>query len=195
MKKLVILGLSLLVIAVAPASVQQNQACRDNTDALYVSVSIAMAEYEKRESSLKQKLDEALAKNAELECRVVASETKLQEKDKDIETLRGIVKSALSGVHKLNLTAYTLSKDECSSSLTPYLGDEAKAGETVGVSRDLKSWLGRKVYIEGFGIRRVNDLMAPHKKNQIDVLVSSKKEAFEKVGFRKNVPVILLAEQ
>lgn len=195
MKKLIILGLSLLIISAAFASVQYEQSCQDNTDALYASVSITLAEYGKREVSLKQELNEVKEKNADLEFRIAVAESRLLEKNKEISTLKNVVESSFSGVRKVNLTAYTLSKDECSASLVPYLGDEAKPGETVGVSRDLKSWLGRYVYIDGFGVRRVNDLMAPHKKNQIDILVSSKKEAREKVGLKKGVSVILLTKQ
>jgi len=50
-------------------------------------------------------------------------------------------------------------------------------GRTVAVSHDLKHLLGKTVYVEGYGVRRVNDLMARRWERRIDVLVGSKEEA------------------
>lgn len=115
-------------------------------------------------------------------------------RDAEIESMRRVVESSLrNGVRKVTVTAYTLSPDECGPSMKPYMEDDAAIpGFTAGVSRDLKHWMGKEIYVEGFGIRRVNDLMAASKRGQIDLLVHTKKEAFNTVGKRRQVSVILL---
>ena len=95
-------------------------------------------------------------------------------------------------VHKVTVTFYTLSKSECDS--TPYinaLGKQPVIGRDVAVSRDLIYVLGKRVYIEGFGVRKVTDLMNPRFKNRVDILVSSKKQA-RRLGKIKNVKLIVL---
>jgi 3D (Asp-Asp-Asp) domain-containing protein len=87
----------------------------------------------------------------------------------------------------MTLTAYTLSYDECGPDLTPALStSKCVVGETVAVSPDLSSWLGKFVYIEGFGVRYVNYLTADRFSNRVDILVASKKEAFD-IGCKKGI--------
>lgn len=52
-----------------------------------------------------------------------------------------------------------------------------KAGWTCAVSRDLIHWLGGRVYIEGLGVRRVNDLMNERFAQRIDVFCGTVREA------------------
>ena len=95
-------------------------------------------------------------------------------------------------VRKVTVTFYTLSKSECDN--TPYinaLGKRPVIGKDVAVSRDLIYLLGKYVYIEGFGVRKVTDLMNARFKNRIDILVGSKKQA-RKLGKIKNVKMIVL---
>ena len=95
-------------------------------------------------------------------------------------------------VHKVTVTFYTLSKSECDN--TPYtnaLGKRPIIGRDVAVSRDLIYLLGKYVYIEGFGVRKVVDLMNPRFKNRVDILVSSKKQA-RRLGKIKNVKMVVL---
>ena len=51
------------------------------------------------------------------------------------------------------------------------------AGGTCAVSRDLLHWIGGRIYIEGIGIRRVNDLMHTANEKSIDLYYGSEKEA------------------
>jgi len=95
-------------------------------------------------------------------------------------------------VRKITVTFYTLSKNECDN--TPYinaLGKRPIIGRDIAVSRDLIYLLGKYVYIEGFGVRKVVDLMNPRFKNRIDILVSSKKQT-RRLGKIKNVKMIVL---
>jgi len=95
-------------------------------------------------------------------------------------------------VRKVTVTFYTLSKSECDN--TPYgnaLGKRPVIGRDVAVSRDLIYLLGKYVYIEGFGVRKVVDLMNPRFKNRVDILVGSKKLA-RRLGKIKNVKMIVL---
>ena len=52
-------------------------------------------------------------------------------------------------------------------------------GKTVTVSHDLLHKLGSKVYIKGLGVLVVEDLMAAHKKQSLDILVANEKQAKE----------------
>ena len=95
-------------------------------------------------------------------------------------------------VHKVTVTFYTLSKNECDN--TPYinaLGRRPVIGRDVAVSRDLIYLLGKYVYIEGFGVRKVTDLMNARFKNRIDILVGNKMQA-RRLGKIKNVKLIVL---
>ncbi len=56
-------------------------------------------------------------------------------------------------------------------------GSQVKPGITTAVLRDLKHLMGKKIHIEGVGVRRVNDLMAAKWKCAIDVCVDTKGEA------------------
>ena len=64
-------------------------------------------------------------------------------------------------------------------------------GWTVAVSQDLKNWLGKKVYIEGVGVRKVNDLMNKRYSNRIDVCMGERKQSLN-FGVKKNRQVVLL---
>lgn len=80
----------------------------------------------------------------------------------------------------MTVTAYTASKDETDD--TPYktaLMERPVSGWTCAVSRDLMRFLGDMVYIEGIGVRRVNDLMNERFEKRIDVFVGTKEQARE----------------
>lgn len=66
------------------------------------------------------------------------------------------------------------------SAYTPYekgqngmgaLGEKVIPNKTVAVSRDLKYLLGKVIYIQGIGERKVNDLMAKRWRYKIDLCV------------------------
>lgn len=56
-------------------------------------------------------------------------------------------------------------------------GSQVKPGITCAVSRNLRHLMGKKIHIEGVGVRRVNDLMASRWKCAIDVCVDTAGEA------------------
>lgn len=112
-------------------------------------------------------------------------------KEKEILTLKKSLDGIVTSDHKISmtLTAYTLSYDECGPDLTPALStSKCVVGETAAVSPDLSSWLGKFVYIEGFGVRYVNDLTDVRFRNRVDILVASKKEAFN-IGCKRGIVV------
>ena len=97
-------------------------------------------------------------------------------------------------VRKVTVTFYTLSKSECDN--TPYvnaIGKRPVIGRDVAVSRDLIYLLGKYVYIEGFGVRKVTDLMNARFKNRVDILVGSKKQA-RRIGKIRNVKLVVLCQ-
>ncbi|KHK01183.1 hypothetical protein NY78_3376 [Desulfovibrio sp. TomC] len=59
------------------------------------------------------------------------------------------------------------------------LGGPVRAGHTVAVSRDLRRLLGRTVYIEGFGVRVVEDLMHPRFAGRMDLCLPDKRQALD----------------
>lgn len=108
-----------------------------------------------------------------------------------------VLKAILEAYHKANthylrLSAYTARKEECNDDIeNTAIMQRPKTGWTVAVSRDLRGWLGKRIYIEGFGIRMVSDLMNPRYAKSIDILVSEVSEA-EEIGVRENVFVTLI---
>jgi len=76
------------------------------------------------------------------------------------------------------VTAYTNRVSETNSDpgRTAIL-EAPKAGWTCAVSRDLMHWLGGKVYIEGIGVRRVNDLMNRRFTGSLDLYMGKVKDA------------------
>ena len=79
---------------------------------------------------------------------------------------------------RVSVTGYTLSPSETDS--TPNISainERPVAGKTAAVSRDLAHLLGKKIYVPGVGVRRINDLTNARLSNTIDVLVSNKQQA------------------
>ena len=97
-----------------------------------------------------------------------------------------------ANTHRLRLTAYTARPQECNDDVdNTAIMQTPVSGWTVAVSRDLRGWLGKRVYIEGFGVRLVSDLMNARYTNAIDVLVADVSTA-KRIGVRKNVLVTLV---
>lgn len=82
---------------------------------------------------------------------------------------------------RLRLTATAYCPD-CLDDDGPQLsasGAPVRAGRTVAVSRDLRRLLGRKVYIEGVGVRVVEDLMHPRHAGRLDLCLPSRRQAVD----------------
>ncbi|WP_300154929.1 3D domain-containing protein [Solidesulfovibrio sp.] len=56
-------------------------------------------------------------------------------------------------------------------------GGVVRAGRTVAVSQDLRRLLGRKVFIEGLGVRVVEDLMHPRFTDRLDLCLADRDQA------------------
>ena len=92
----------------------------------------------------------------------------------------------------VELTAYTARKEETNNDPgNTAIMEKPISGWTIAVSQDLKHLLGKRVYIRGFGVRRVNDLMNSRYTKRVDILVSSVSEA-RKIGLRKNIKLVIL---
>lgn len=95
---------------------------------------------------------------------------------------------------KVKISFYTACKKECDS--TPNktaFGCKPVVKRTVAVSRSLKRKLKPKqrIYIEGVGVRHVEDLMSSRVKgDQIDVLVDSRKKAFKLGKTETNIYIL-----
>lgn len=120
-----------------------------------------------------------------------ALETKWTETVEESYNLQQEIKSLkVAREHLVTATAYTASKDECDGQ--PHntaLMTRPTVGSTIAVSRDLSYLLGKKVYVEGHGVRRVEDLMNARFKNRIDVLVPDKAYA-RRFGVKHNIKVV-----
>ena len=95
-------------------------------------------------------------------------------------------------VYKVDVTFYTPRKVECDKD--PYknaLNKKVVVGRDVAVSRDLIHLLGKYVYIEGYGVKKVVDIMNGRYKRTVDILVGGLKLA-KKLGRKKNVNLKLV---
>jgi len=92
--------------------------------------------------------------------------------------------------YKCTLTAYSADVNQTDS--TPYqtaLMERPVVGGTVAVSHDLKKYLGNRIYISGYGIFRVNDLMNKRYNKRIDLFVKDKQTAIN-FGKKENIEVV-----
>lgn len=99
-------------------------------------------------------------------------------------------KESTSNSYNCTLTAYSATTDQTDD--TPYetaLMERPVVGGTVAVSHDLKQYLGNKVYISGYGVFRVNDLMNKRFTNKLDLFVKDRQTAIN-FGKKENVLVV-----
>ena len=97
-----------------------------------------------------------------------------------------------ANTHRLRLTAYTARPEETNEDVeNTAIMRTPRPGWTVAVSHDLRGWLGKRVYVEGFGVRFVGDLMHPRYSKSIDVLVADVDEALA-IGVIQDVFVTLI---
>lgn len=85
-------------------------------------------------------------------------------------------------IRNVGVTAYILNKNLTAS------GEPVRVG-TVAVSRDLHSqgWtFGRNVYIDGYGVHRITDLMGAQWRNKLDIWVPTYDTA-KQIGSTKTV--------
>jgi len=78
----------------------------------------------------------------------------------------------------VEITAYTNRKCETNKDNNrTAIMERPVVGGSCAVSRDLLHWLGGRIYIEGIGIRRVNDLMNERFTRRIDLFMGTVQEA------------------
>ena len=128
-----------------------------------------IAELQDQISDLNTQLDDLQDQNIHLVLQQKATERQLALKGKYIKSFT------------LEATGYTASVKECGKKDgKTAMGGKVVPGATCAISRDLKKRLGgKRVYVEGVGFLEVNDTMAAHKRNSIDIAMTSPKEAFE----------------
>ncbi|MFW6310832.1 MAG: hypothetical protein ACOC1K_01205 [Nanoarchaeota archaeon] len=94
----------------------------------------------------------------------------------------------------VTLTAYTSSIDETNEdNMNTAIMEKPYPGRTVAVSQDLSYLLGKTIYIEGIGIRRVNDLMNKRYTKTVDVLVPTKEMAYN-FGVKTNINIVVIGD-
>ena len=95
---------------------------------------------------------------------------------------------------EVTITAYTARVEECDADPgnTAFMMRPIP-GLTVAVSRDLLEIFppGQKVYIEGYGVRIVQDVMNSRYKNRIDILMPTVTEALQVAPTIAKVSAIL----
>ena len=98
-----------------------------------------------------------------------------------------------ANTYYVQASAYTARPQECNDDPgNTAIMERPVPGWTIAVSRDLASWLGKRVYIEGIGVRRVNDLMNSRYSQRIDILKPTVADARE--WGVKEVAVYLIGE-
>ena len=81
---------------------------------------------------------------------------------------------------KVEASAYTPRKEECNDDIeNTAIMVKPKPGYHIAVSPDLLWMLGKKVYIKGYGVRMVSDLMNERFTNKIDIMFGKVSEARE----------------
>ncbi|MFW6121249.1 MAG: 3D domain-containing protein [Petrotogales bacterium] len=110
----------------------------------------------------------------------------------ELEVKDGIISSYdASNSKNLTITAYTAREQETNSNPEQTATMEKPVpGWTVAVSQDLKGWLGKRIYIEGLGVFKVNDLMNGRYTNRVDILKPTVAQA-NKFGKQKREVVLV----
>lgn len=92
--------------------------------------------------------------------------------------------------HQVDITAYSGEKRQTNNNPSKTaLMETPIPGGTCAVSQDLKKYLGMRVYISGFGVFRVNDLMNRKFTNRLDLFMASRKKA-EDFGKKENIQAV-----
>lgn len=98
----------------------------------------------------------------------------------------------ISSELKVEMTAYTARPEETNADyMNTALLQEPVPGWSIAVSQDLSYLLGKRVYIKGYGVRYVNDLMNKRYTKRIDILVSDVETA-KKIGLQKDIIIVLI---
>lgn len=127
---------------------------------------------------------------AELEREIMRLRLKLAKAEGEFAALKHIV-LAKKRAYAVTATAYSPRAQETDD--TPWETatlTRCTEGRTIAVSQDHVDWLGRRVYIPGYGVRVVEDLMNKRFTDRIDFFIENTAQA-EAFGV-KSLKVILL---
>ncbi len=110
---------------------------------------------------------------------VVSKQKKINRLSSTLEDVRVIRHNGKVSQIIMEATAYTASEDETDGDPNVTAMMEAPIpGKTCAVSRKYRKIMGKKkVYVEGVGVLRVNDVMNKRITNGIDIVMASKDEA------------------
>lgn len=100
-----------------------------------------------------------------------------------------------SKIHIVDISAYTPRAKECDS--TPdvtAIMKKSRPGYTIAVSHDLKWMLGHRVYIYGYGVYVVEDLMNERYTNRVDIMMDDVEKAL-KFGVKHKQELIVLGKE
>jgi 3D (Asp-Asp-Asp) domain-containing protein len=110
---------------------------------------------------------------------VLIQEDLLAQEDRQLLDKRFAITPEMRRSFQLTATAYCplCGTPDGDPQVTALRGDPVRPGRTVAVSQDLRRLLGRKVYIEGLGLRVVEDLMHPRHVGRVDLCLPSRDQA------------------
>lgn len=155
--------------------------------ALVVGVCFLGWEYSRLNTENKQQINE-INKQARLITSLVNNNSKLNNRVRELEKKMGVIKATI--------TAYSPCYNETDSTptITAFMKKVKPGG--IAVSRDLlkMGWTpGKQVYIEGYGVFTINDVMNKRWKKRFDIFYPTKQHALN-FGVKKNTPVILIQD-
>jgi len=129
--------------------------------------------------------------------RIKLNQSRIETLETQIEELKTIKNKMESIKQKVVLTAYhppSKGINADSDHQRTAIMKRPKPGYTLAISKELVhlGWLGRKIYIEGWGVGLASDRMSSNLKGKrIDVCLGSLKEA-KKFGKKNNILAIVL---
>jgi len=126
------------------------------------------------ESDHQFEIQELNSKIIELE---ISNHKKLAKNYLFLDIIRGY---QLSNYWEVEVSAYTARPQETNWDFkNTSIMEEPVPGWTMAVSQDLRFLLGKRVYVPGYGVRYVNDLMNIRYEKTIDILVGTVGQARE----------------
>jgi 3D (Asp-Asp-Asp) domain-containing protein len=147
------------------------------------------------------RLTDLVQKTDELERQVAEIKGEIADKSAALSLLSSFVSdnrekiSSFRAKRTLTVTAYSAERAQTDDTPNHTATNNRVRPGIIAVSRDLfdQGWVfGKKVYIKGLGIYTIDDLMAAHKSEQIDVFMPSTRRAIQ-FG-KKELNVYLLDE-
>ncbi len=140
-------------------------------------------------------IDELQKENLDLKLQIIQLEDTIVKIENEKLNKKILIENyKINNEFEVTITAYTARKQETNNDPNnTAIMETPMPGQSIAVSRDLQFMLGKRVYIPGYGVRRVNDLMNSRYEKSIDILVSSVSEA-RKIGKKKGYIILIEPE-